>query len=301
LVFVNLAERLGYGPNDRVLVLNADDIGSSHAANEAAFECIEHGSLTSGSILVPAAWAPEAYAFAREHPEADLGLHLTLNSEYGACRWRPVASRTEAPGLYDDEGYLWYTLVQAVEHVSSSEAERELRAQIEEALAAGVDITHLDTHMGTVLQPKFIEAFVSLGLEYQIPLFIFRRNPDRMRRAGLGELWEAIDGQLQRLDEAGFPVLDHMIANTLDRPPETKETYFKELFADLRPGLTHFLVHPAKLSAETEALGRDAPMRHKDYELFRDGSMAGYLDSLGIKTTTYRAIREAYRSGALKN
>jgi hypothetical protein len=92
-----------------------------------------------------------------------------------------------------------------------------------------------------------------------------------------------------------------MIANTLDRPPETKETYFKEIFADLRPGLTHFLVHPAKLSSETEALGKDAPMRDKDYELFRDGSMAQYLESLGIKTTTYRAIREAYRSGALRS
>lgn len=298
---MNLAERLRYGPNDRVLVLNADDVGSSHAANEAAFECMEKGSLTSGSILVPASWAPEAYAYAREHPEADLGLHLTLNSEYGACRWRPVASRTEAPGLYDDEGYLWYTVGQAVEHVSAEEAGRELRAQIEEARAAGVDITHLDTHMGTVLNPKFIEVFVSLGLEYQIPLFIFRRNTERMAQAGLGDMANALEEQVHRLDDAGFPVLDHMIANTLERPPETKETYFKEIFADLRPGLTHFLVHPAKHCAETAALGKDAPMRDKDYELFRDGSMAAYLESLGIKTTTYRAIREAYRSGALKN
>jgi hypothetical protein len=297
---MNLAARLGYGPDDRVLILNADDAGSSHASNEAIFECLERGSLTSASILVPAAWAPEAFAWARGRPEADFGLHLTLNSEYGSCRWRPLSDRSRAPGLYDGEGYLWRTLEQAVQHVSADEAEHELRGQIEAALGAGVDVTHLDTHMGTVLQPKFVERFVSLGLEYGIPLFIFRPNPERLRRSGLTAFWEAMEPQIRRLDAAGFPVLDHMLANTLDRPPETKEVYFKELFADLRPGLTHFLVHPAKPTAETEALAKDAPMRAKDYELFRDRSMADYLAQLGIKTTSYRAIRDAYRSGALK-
>jgi len=297
---MNLAERLGHTPNDRVLILNADDAGSSHASNEAVFECLESGSLTSASILVPAAWSPEAFAYVRAHPEADFGLHLTLNSEYAACRWRPLADRSEAPGLYDDEGYLWRTLEHAVEHLSVAEAERELRAQIETALAAGIDVTHLDTHMGTVLQPKFVELFVSLGLEYDIPLFMFRLNPDRLRRTGLGEFWDGLEPQIRRLDEAGFPVLDHVLTNTLARPPEAKETYFRELFADLRPGLTHFLVHPAKLSPESAALSEDAPMRAKDYELFRDRSMADYLAELGIKTTTYRAIREAHRSGALR-
>lgn len=297
---MNLAERLGFAPDDRVLILHADDAGSSHAANAAIFECLERGSLTSASVLVPAPWFPEVAAYARVHPEADIGLHLTLTAEYDALRWRPLTDRSVAPGLYDNEGHLWRTVREAIEHVSPQEAERELRAQIETALAAGIDVTHLDTHMGTVIQPKFIEVFVSLGLEYNVPLFVFRPSAERLRRIGLGALWDGLEPQLRRLDEAGFPVLDNVITDTLGRPPETKESYFRELFVELRTGVTHFLVHPAQPSDELRALSADAPMRAKDYELFRDRSLADYAASLGIQTIGYRQVREAWRSGALR-
>lgn len=298
---MNLAERLGFSADDRVLILHADDVGSSHASNVAAFECLERGSLTSASILVPAAWFPEVAAYAREHPEADFGIHLTLTCEYSAYRWRALTERSVAPGLYDEEGYLWRTAAQAVEHISAEEAALEMRAQLETALAAGIDVTHLDTHMGTVFHPKFLESFVSLGLEYKIPVFIYRPSPERLKRAGFGALWDALEPQLRRLDEAGFPVLDQIISQTLSgRPPEEKESFFKQLFAELRPGVTHFLVHPAKRSDETEALSKDAPMRAKDHELFRDRAMADELNRLGIKTINYRQIREAFRAGSLR-
>ena len=298
---MNLAERLGFAPDDRVLILNADDVGSSHASNAAAFECVSEGSLTSASILVPSAWFPETAAYARAHPEADFGLHLTLTCEYDRYRWRALTDRSVAPGLYDEEGYLWRTAGQAVEHVSAEEAERELRAQIEAALAAGIDVTHLDTHMGTVVQPKFIDVYISLGLEYQIPLFAFWPDPERLKAIGFGGYWSELEPQLQRLDEAGFPVLDHVLIDTLGHPPDEKEALFKKLFAELPPGVTHFLVHPAKPSGELSAMTPDAPMRAKDYELFRDRSMAEELARLGVKTIGYRQLRDAYRSGALKN
>ncbi len=303
LLSMNLAERMGFAATDRVLILHADDLGSSHAANAASFECLEQGSLTSASVLVPAAWSPEVATYARDHPEADIGIHLTLNSEYDASRWRPLSDRFAAPGLYDGEGYLWRTLAQAVEHVSPTDAEHELRAQIDTALAAGIDVTHLDTHMGTVLQPKFIDAYVSLGLEYGIPLFIHRPNPERLRRSGLQDYWAGLEPQLNRLDDAGFPVLDHIITQDSEhapKSPETKEPYFKELFANLRPGVTHFLVHPALPSAEVAAVTEDASMRARDYELFRDQFMADELARLGIMTICYRQIRDALRSGTLR-
>ncbi|MGB2694834.1 MAG: polysaccharide deacetylase family protein [Dehalococcoidia bacterium] len=296
---MNLAERLGYSKDDRVLLLHADDVGSSHAANVASFECLDHGSLTTASILVPAAWFPGVASYARAHSEADFGIHLTLNCEYSAYRWRPVTERSVAPGLYDAEGYLWRTTDESVQHVSAEEGALEQRAQIERALAAGIDVTHLDTHMGTVFQPKFIESFVSLGIEHKIPLFIYRPNPERMKRQGFGALWEGIERQLRRLDETGFPVLDSVVTQT-GRTLETKRAYFMEIFERLRPGVTHFLVHPAKLSEETLALGADAPLRNLDYEIFRDRSMAEELDRLGVKTITYREIRDAYRSGKLR-
>ncbi|OGO51169.1 MAG: hypothetical protein A2148_08830 [Chloroflexi bacterium RBG_16_68_14] len=298
---VNLAERLGFAPDDRVLILHADDVASSHASNAAAIECLEQGSLTSASILVPAPWFPEVAAYARDHPEADFGVHLTLTCEYDPYRWRALTDRSAAPGLYDEQGYLWHTVGQAVEHISVKEAELELRAQIETALAAGIDVTHFDTHMGTVVQPKFMELFVSLGLEYGIPVFIFRADQERLRDSGMGYYWSALEPQLRRMDEARFPVLDHILVNTLECPPEEKEAHFKSLFADLWPGLTHFLIHPAKPSDEVSAMTESAPLRAQDYELFRDRSMAEELARLGIHTTGYRQIRDAYRSGALKS
>jgi hypothetical protein len=293
---VNLAQRLGYGADERVLILNADDLGSSHAANAAAFECFERGSLTSGSVLVPAPWFGEVAQYCSDHAELDIGIHLTLTCEYSAMRWRPLSDRAAAPGLYDEEGFLWRTAAEAIEHASAEEAAGELRLQIEAALAAGIDVTHLDTHMGTVVQPKFLDAYIDLGLEYGIPLFAFRPNPERLRRSGLSEYWSALQPRLQRLDAAGFPVLDHILIDTMGKGPD----HFRRLFAALRPGVTHFLVHPAKPSDEVEAMTESAPLRASDYETFRDGSMREELDRLGIRTTTYREVREAYRAGRLR-
>ena len=298
---MNLAERLGYSADDRVLILNADDVGSTHASNAATFECLERGSLTSGSILVPAAWSPEVALYARDHPEADLGVHLTLTCEYSGYRWRPLAERSQAPGLYDEEGYLWRTSAEAIEHISPEEADLELRAQIDAAVKAGIDVTHLDTHMGTVLQPKFMDVYFSLGLDYKIPIFAFRPNPDRLRKAGMSDYWDALKPQLARLDEAGFPVLDHIIETKLAVPPQDRSAYFREFFESLRPGVTHFLVHPTYASDEVAAMTDSTLSRAKDYELFKDRSIAEQLERLGIHTITYREIRERYRAGSLVN
>ncbi len=296
---MNLAERLGYNADDRILILNADDVGSTHAANAATFECLEDGSLTSGSIIAPAAWLSEVTAYCREHPEADFGVHLTLTCEYDPYRWRPIAERSIAPTLYDEEGFLWRTSAQASEHISAEEAELELRAQIDTVLGAGVDVTHLDTHMGTVLQPKFIDVYFSLGLEYKIPIFAFRPNPERLKKAGMDDYWETLEPQLARLDDAGFPVLDHIIATQASVAPQDRSAYFTEFFQNLRPGVTHFLVHPTHVSEEVSAMTDSAPSRAMDYELFKDRSIADQLENLGIHTITYREIRDRYRAGSL--
>jgi hypothetical protein len=298
---LNLAERLGYAADDCVLILHADDVGSTHAANAATFECMDRGSLTSGSILVPAGWFPEVADYARTHPNADLGVHLTVNSEYSMYRWRPLTDRSAAPGLYDDEGYLWRTVAESAAHVSAEEAELELRAQIDKAIAASIDVTHIDTHMTEfMLQPKFLNPYVSLGLEYRLPMIIFRPNPDRLRKAGLGEFWDALEPQIKRLDNAGFPVMDHVFPSQFQGSVEERPAYFSNIFENLRPGVTHFLVHPTQPSEEVAAMTGSAPFRAAEYEYFRDRSVAEELARLGVHTITYREIRQAYREGKLR-
>jgi hypothetical protein len=150
--------------------------------------------------------------------------------------------------------------------------------------------------MGTVVDAKYVEMYFSLGMEYGIPVFAFRPNPERLQAQGLKGYWRALEPQIARLDAAGFPVLDHILIDTMGKPRE----YFVGLFEGLRPGLTHLLVHPAKLSPETQALGDNAALRNSDYELFRDRSLREELSRLGIHTITYREIRDTYRSGRLR-
>ena len=297
---MNLAERLGYRPDDRVLIIHADDVGMSHAANQAAFEAMESGSITCGSILVPCPWFVEVAEHCRSHPKTDFGIHLTLNCEYPLYRWRALCGREAAPTLYDEQGYLWLTTQDAVAHVSPEDGAREMRAQIDMALAAGIDVTHLDTHMGTVLFPKFIEAYVSLGIEYRLPIFIVRPSRELLASRGMLEFWQALEPVVERIEATGLPIMDTILVDTLDKPPEEKEVHFKDLFAKLKPGVTHFLIHPARPSDELSAITGDADRRAKDYELFRDGSMRRYVEGLGVHLTGYQEIRDAYRSGALK-
>src|SRR5438270_9366435 len=96
-----LGERLGFQVNDRILILNGDDVGNSHAANVATIDCMERGLMTSGTIMVPCPWFPEIARYAKAHPERDFGLHLTDTSEWQTVRWGPVASKSEVPGLLD--------------------------------------------------------------------------------------------------------------------------------------------------------------------------------------------------------
>jgi predicted glycoside hydrolase/deacetylase ChbG (UPF0249 family) len=295
---MNLAERLGYGSEERVLLIHADDVGVAHAANLAAFEALERGSITCASILVPCPWFQEVADYCRSHPQADFGVHLTLNNEYGHYRWRPLTSRDVAPSLYDPQGFQWRTTEEACEHVTPEDAEREFRAQIETALAASIDVTHLDTHMGTAPHVKFLARYVALGVEYRLPIMLPWPTPQLLERVGLAGLGPAIDEQFRALEATGIPILDHLIHETGGPSPEAKEAMFKEMFRGLEPGVTHFLVHPAKPSDEMSALTDDADYRARDYELFRDGSMRAYLEGLGVRLIGYREIRDAYRSGA---
>src|SRR5215472_15459770 len=144
-----VAERLGYPANARLLMIHADDFGMLHSVNRAIMTAFEHKWITSASILVPCPWFPEVAKFAHEHPGADLGIHLALNSEWTTVHWGPVASKSEVPSLLDSDGYLPLVENQVVAQAKANEVEIELKAQIQKARDAGINISHLDTHMGT--------------------------------------------------------------------------------------------------------------------------------------------------------
>lgn len=281
---------LGHDPDTRLLLVHADDMGMSHAANAAAFELMKKGTISCGSVLVPAPWFPETAAGCRANPNADVGVHLTLTSEYAQYRWRPLSDRALAPGLYDTEGYQWRTAEDAARHVTAAEAEREFRAQVQAALDAGIDVTHLDTHMGTPLFPPFIDAYITVALEFRLPMFVF----EALRSSG-----EAYRRRLARLEAIGMPVLAAAFFATTSLPRQEKDQAYRRMFRSLKPGLNHFLVHPALPTDEIAAITGDWEQRAEDYRLFRDGGLRHYAESLGVRVVGYREVRDAMRAAGL--
>src|SRR5438105_9502574 len=140
-----LADQLGFPAGTKLIIVHADDLGETHAVNAAAMKALESGTINSASLMVPCPWFPEMADFAKSHPEADLGLHLTLTSERVYYRWGPVASIDKVPSLVDENGYFHHDW-EGNQRINPKEVEIELRAQVERALRMGVRPTHLDSH-----------------------------------------------------------------------------------------------------------------------------------------------------------
>ena len=161
-----LAARLGYGPDAKLLIVHADDLGMAHSVNDAFIKAYDTGLVNSGSIMVPCPWFPEIAAFAHKHPAADLGLHLTLTSEWRDYRWRPLVAGAGAASLVDESGYLHRSVTEAAEHIDPKSAELEIRAQITRARASGIRLTHLDSHMDTLYRtPALLSMFLRVARE----------------------------------------------------------------------------------------------------------------------------------------
>ena len=274
------AERMGYGPEDKVLMVHADDIGMSHSVNVATIEALKKGLVTSGSIMVPCPWFPEIAEYFRQHPELDLGLHLTLTSEWKYLRWRPVAPIDKVRGLLDPDGYMWRSEIQTAMKATPQEIEIELRAQIDKALAAGLKPTHLDTHMGTLYTRKdFFDVYTRLGREYGLPVMAMRPTPEALEyakktRAPIGA--EA----LHQLEADGFVLLDYLVTGVPGRNYAERKVAYKEFLRNLKPGVTMLIVHLGMDDAELKAATGSWEARYGDYQSFTDPEIAALIREL---------------------
>jgi predicted glycoside hydrolase/deacetylase ChbG (UPF0249 family) len=237
-----LAERLGYGPDDRLLIVNCDDLGSSHAANVGVYEALREGTATSATLMVPCPWAREAAA---RHRGEDVGVHLTLNAEWDRYRWGPI---TYAPSLVDGDGGFPRTVEEVWEHADLDEVRRELRTQVERAILWGFDVTHLDSHMGTLqLRPEFFDVYLELAVEFELPLRLAGASAERVAGFPFRRLAE----------EEGVVFPDHF----LHVAGRGTRRVLERALADLRPGVTEVYAHPAIDTPELRAGGRPRPPR----------------------------------------
>lgn len=283
--------RLGFTETDRVLITHIDDMGFCHAANQASLACLTSGAASCASVIVNAPWFREAVQICVEHPEFDVGVHLTLTAEYPTFRWSALSSRDPATGLLDKEGYLWHSREDAIRHVTAEAAKTEMRAQIDTALEAGIDVTHIDTHMGSVVHPKFLASYLSLADEYGVPAFLPRVTRERLEALAMGDMAEEFVAILEKVDAARVPVLDEIIIDTLVDLND-KETFYREKIQRIKPGLTHLLFHPAVNGDELQAIADTHGSRHADYLVWSQAKTRQFIADAGIKLIGYRELRQ---------
>jgi len=245
-----VAERLGYPANSRLLVIHADDFGMMHTVNHAIEDAFQHHWVTSASIMVPCPWFPEVAAWAKSHPNADLGIHLTLNADWTSYRWGPVSPQPMNSSLRDPDGYLPLLTEYVDQHAKMSDVETELRAQVDKAEAAGIHPSHLDSHMGTLFstQPLF-QTYLETGRHYHIPVLLTREPSDAMNPPLPAEFnlkTVPIDKVLQMTHNVGK---DQWLAT------------YEKMLAPLPPGTYELIVHLAYDDAEIRA----ATFNHPDW------------------------------------
>jgi chitin disaccharide deacetylase len=253
-----IAERLGYPRDSKLLIIHADDLAVAHSEDAASFEALDRHAVTSASIMIPCPWLLEVADYAKAHPDADLGLHLTLTSEWKTYRWGPVASRNTVPSLLDPSGYLWPDSPEAVHSLKADEAEREIRAQIERAISLGIHPTHLDSHMGTLFsRPDLFAVYVKVAREYKLPFLAFL-GPNTP--ASLASMLSDKDVLINAVVIANPSV---GVANWND--------FYLNAIKNLKPGVTEFIVHLGHDDAELQAVMVDhsdygAAWRQRDYD-----------------------------------
>lgn len=278
---------------NRRLIAHIDDVGMCHGANTAYVDLFGKGFVTSGSVMVPCPWFPEIADIARERPDFDLGVHLTLTSEWPSYRWAPISTASPASGLIDDDGYMWRNVPALRARVDPSAAEDEFRAQIERALASGIDATHLDTHMGAAAVPELVEIYLRLGREYRLPVLLPREIGSYLDVLSIGEADRTLYAEAAARPEAQGA--ERFIITPCVDPAES-DTVYRRMVAELPEGITFFSLH-CNAPGDIEAISpRWAPWRTDEYRLCGEPAFHRFAAEQGVELIGYREIRERLRS-----
>jgi predicted glycoside hydrolase/deacetylase ChbG (UPF0249 family) len=281
-----IAERLGYNSNAKLLIIHADDLGVSHSENIASIKALEETPVNSASIMVPCPWFPEIAKYARENQTADLGLHLTLNSEWLYYKWSPVTSLDAVTTLVNDKGYFYSQIQDVVQKANAKEVALELRNQIKKAYQFGIDVTHLDAHMRTAISsPEFLEAYINLGKEFKLPVLLNKNMPLLQHE----RIQALIDDKV---------VINDMIYTAIPTDFDSgMANYYTKVLQNLEPGLNSLLIHLAYDNDEMKAITVEhdywhSKWRQADMDFFSSAECATLLKQNNITLVTWRELRD---------
>ncbi|QJD78839.1 polysaccharide deacetylase family protein [Spirosoma rhododendri] len=300
------AEKLGFPKGKKVVILHVDDAGMSYESNAGTIQTLDKGIANSTSVMMPCGWVPQFFAYLKTKPNTDAGVHLTLTSEWDSYRWAPLTGRDKAPGLYDEQGACWHSVAQVVEHASADEVETEIRAQLARFRAFGIQPTHMDSHMGTLFEPKFIGRYAKVAMEEKIPILFPGGHATLISQVSkVPPAMQQMVRQLgQQLWNAGLPVFDDLdgssygwelpagIPMTEANLQRYKTQRFISLLKAAQPGLTYIILHATLRTPTFDQISTSGPTRDGDRLAMLDPALRQYIKQEGIILTTWRELIE---------
>lgn len=280
----SIAERLGHPAGTKLLILHGDDVGVAHSVNVASMQGLDRGAINSASIMMPTPWVTEIAAYARSHPDADLGLHLTLTSEWDVYRWGGVASRDQVPSLYAADGTFPNAVAPVAANAKIDEVERELRAQVEYAMKLGIRPTHLDSHMGALFStPALAAVYVKVAHAYKLPFL-------------------AVKGETLGLPNVALAPNDIVLNDVIVAGPQVPRDKWKQFYLDaianLKPGVSEIIVHLGHDDAELQAVTVNqepygSAWRQQDVNVMSSPEIKQALKEHGVVLVTWRELGKA--------
>ena len=287
----NLAQKLGYEANSKLLIIHADDIGVAHSVNKASFNSFSAKTITSGSVMVPCPWFLEVAEYAKLNPNHDLGIHLTITSEWKNYKWSGISSTNEIKSLINEQGHL-YPLNQGVKaNANYIDVKKELKSQIEYSIDNGLNPTHLDSHMGAVrVTPEIFQAYFEVGHEYNLPILLSK------------ELKEVINNgtiDTSKFDPSKLYWAEKIYQKSDDSPIDFQswKNFYTAVINDIKPGFNVLLVHLGYDNDELKAITIDHPdygstWRELDLKIIQDRKFKSLIEEKNIKLITWRQIKD---------
>ncbi|MEM1245956.1 MAG: polysaccharide deacetylase family protein [Acidobacteriota bacterium] len=308
------AEKLGWDKGDRVVILHVDDAGMSHDSNAGTLRSMQQGSANSTSVMMPCPWVPEWMASVEDDPSLDVGVHLTLTSEFKNYCWGPLLGKDAVPGLVDGRGCMWRSVAEVVTNSNPTEVEAEVRAQVRKAREFGLEPTHLDSHMGTLFAtPEFLDVYLRVGMDEQIPVMFPGGHNTYLRKQyeADGTPTDALELAVQLAQtvwDGGLPVLDDLHNTSYGWKPaagedasreewhEMKVERYTEALRGLEPGVTMVIMHSTDVSPNFEYVSGSGPTRQGDTDAMADPRIAQVIEEEGILLTTWRELMARRRA-----
>jgi len=299
---MNGNEKLGYAVSERLLIVNGDDFGMCHAANTGIAQLLAEGAISSSTVMIPCSWSAEAAALAAAHPQYDIGIHLTLTSEWEPCKWGPVQQGGAVDSLITPQGWFPSASRDVELHADPLQVRRELHSQVLRAMERGIDPTHLDNHMGSVYGLEtgrdFLEEVLDVCETFALP-FRLPRSPDDQAAHLPPEQTRIFQQRVASADRRGIMLIDNLDGLNFHLEPgedyaAARDTMIRKL-RSLKPGITEMVLHPFHVTEELKAITPQWEKRGMEFELFRDPAVKRVLKEEGIRMIGWRALRDAQR------